>query len=205
MLALRFFGGFCVASVLAIGCSAPAASGEDVAGSEGELHSATDCPKTIEVEVAKPTILSDAKLLSIYEKSWVEQGMADHAKEYAESDFDTAKKLIEQARGEKAVSLRGERQQACAYKTFDAKTGQQSDYSIWLSNDGKSLRVSQGSDTYYEQVFMQTDVKKVSLTELTLGPKDATVYAESTDNGHDGSDGWSYFAGYAKITAKVSE
>jgi hypothetical protein len=192
-----------VGCFVAVGCAAP--DSEEVAGAEGALHSATDCPAAIEVEVQKPTIMSDAKLLSVYKKDFEKQGLDDHAAEYAEDQLTQAAELIAQARADKAVSLRGVLQQGCAYKTFDAKTGQLSDYHVWLSSDGSSLRISQSSDRAERELFMSAGIKTLSQTALVLKPKDATVYAEDTSTGHDGSDGWSSWIGYAKVTAKASQ
>jgi len=203
----RFFGLFAVVPVLVVGCAA--SDGTDVQGTSAgteALHSATDCPAALEVEITKPSIASDDSLARVYERAFAGDSDADKAK-YAKEELDEIKDYLVVARATKTVKLKGTVTDGCAYKTVDAATGHQTGFGFWLSKSGSSLqiRANEYTDIPNGVIYFSQDLKSLSKTAIEVDTSSkARVSAEDTSNGHDGSDGFSRWIGSSSISVKVA-
>jgi hypothetical protein len=204
----RFLGLFAVVPVLVVGCAAP--DGTDVqgtsAGTEQALHSATDCPAALEVEIEKPEVASDDALARVYERDFAGLSDADKAKDVKE-EVDEIKDYLVVARATKTVKLKGTVTTGCAYKTVDAATGQQTSWGFWLSKSGSSLqiRANQYTDIPNGVIYFSQDLKSLSQTAIEVDTSSkARVSAEDDSTGHDGSDGFSRWIGSSAISVKIA-
>jgi hypothetical protein len=202
MMKAGIFGAFVAVGMVAVGCSAPNA--EEVAGSEGALHSATDCPAVIEVIIEKPTIMSNAKLLSSWERDFERDGESN-PKQSAKDRLEETKNILATARSNDKVVLKGLVGDGCAYKTFDKATGQKSDWHIWLTYTGHELRLTQDVEQYHA-VYTSVPITELTQTDLEVdSSRDSYVYAEDTRDGYytDDPGGWRSWIGYAKVSARA--
>ena len=192
---------FVILPVLALvsGCATSATEATSE-GAEADLKSA-QCPATLAVDLGAPSIPSDASLTAAYTRDFA--GQPDAAKEAA-GQLEEMQPFLAEAHSTTAISLTGKLAQACHYTTVDASTGKPTAFSIWLaqSNGAYSLRITKAI-TGLDELFYSLPLKSVTTSgvEATAGV-DARVYGENTDRGHDGSDGYSAWIGYASATVK---
>jgi hypothetical protein len=180
------------------GCAAEPAADGAPSSSEAALSSA-QCPAKIEVKLEIPKIESDAQLLAKFQSP----SQGETADEAAETLREIAPHL-ELARADESVTLSGVLMQACAYKTTRSPAGDNA-YSMHFSksSSGFSLRIEQLMDDP-NQLFINVPITNVSPTALVVEPSvTGFISAEDTSTGHDGSDGFSYFIGTVKVTAKI--
>jgi hypothetical protein len=191
-----------------VGCATPESDDGASSGVE-ELRSA-DCPAKVEISLAKPKIMSDAKLLETWTKSFEDEGSEQTAKKDAEEQLTTLASHLEAARGQDAVTLQGTVAQACFYKTVDAKTGKPNGYTVWFAKTGGTqgqlqLRISRDLGDP-NTLFFKAPVKTLSPTALELEPgKDATAFAQhNIPEFHGEPGGPNAFIGFADVSAKSS-
>jgi hypothetical protein len=186
-----------VATVL-VGCGGKTSS-DDQPGAEQDLSS-SQCPAKIEVELEAPSTMSDDQLTHRFETQTPPETAAEAA--------DTLKMIaphLKLARGDKAVKLSGELMQACSYKTTRTPAGDNA-YGMHFSKSasGFSLRIEQLMANE-DELFINVPVTNVSPTALALDPQNTGfISAENTSRGHDGSDGFAFFIGTVKVTAKIA-
>jgi hypothetical protein len=192
-----------------VGCTAPTSNDEDPTGAaaEEELKSA-DCPAKVEVTLAKPTVMSNDKLVAAWTKDF-DVGFGDPKKD-AEEQLTTLTPHLSKARSETAVTLEGTLGKACSYATVNAKTGKANGYRLWFAKTGGpkgelQLRITRdlgGPDT----LFFNTPVKTLSPTALRLDTtKDARVFAQrNIPEFHGEPGGPNAFIGFADVTAKLT-
>jgi hypothetical protein len=191
-----------LAAVFIVGCSGKTM--EDTSGTAGADLSSSQCPAKIEVKLDAPQVQSDDQILQKLKSP--SQNMTD-----AEA-ADTMKEIqphLKLARADKAVTLSGTLMQACAYKTTRTPAGDNA-YSMHFAKTAAgafSLRIeqlmseAQGED----QLFINVPINSVSPTSLDVGSSTTGfISAENTSTGHDGSDGFSFFIGTVKVTAKIA-
>lgn len=193
------------------GCSGSSsnASGQPTTGDEEDLKQA-ECPAKVEVTIAAPSIPSDAKLLTTWEKDFPSDGVNDPAKE-AQEQLPKLMTHLAKARSETAVTLRGTVGQRCFYATVDAKTGQPGDYNFWFAKTGGphgelQLRISRNLDPKHDSLFFKQRLTALTPTSLTVdAAKDASIFAEVESFGFHGEpDGLTAWVGSAEITAKIT-
>ena len=188
--------------VLIAGCAGKTVD-ENPAGTEADLSSSA-CPAKIEVKLDVPQIQSDDQIkqkLMSPSQGESEQEAADQMKEIAPH--------LKLARADKAVTLSGTLMQACNYKTTRTPAGDNA-YSMHFSKSAGgsfSLRIEQfmDGDNGQDQLFINVPIDSVSPTSVSAAPgTTGFISAENTNNGHDGSDGFSVFIGTVKVTAKIA-
>jgi len=185
---------------LASGCASGGAETTSDGAAEAELRSA-ECPATLDVDLGAARIPSDASLTTAYTRDFA--GQPDAAKQAAEQ-LTMVQPFLSEARATAAVSLHGTLAQACHYTTVDAATGKPNAFSMWLakSSGSYSLRISKAMSGF-DELFYNLPLTSVTTSGVVSEPStDARLYAENTDRGHDGSDGFSVWIGYTPATLK---
>ena len=191
------------------GCGAASAGAEDGASSEEELRS-RDCPPGIDVLLRKPSIKSDAQLVSAWARDM--ESYESHPREAAEEQLTRLASHIEEARTQKAVHLRGTVRRACAYETVDANTGEPNGYRVWFAktagrNGQLQLRIERQLDAADDALFFKAPLTSLSPTSVEVDPsKSAFVYAQHHETGYHGEpEGPNAWIGSAKVTVTLAE
>jgi len=204
MTTLKIFLALSLCSLAACTAKASETPNENTAETEEELRSA-ECPPALDVLLMKPSIMTDAKLLS----TWTDD--LDSATD-AQEQMTRLESHVTTARAQNAVKLHGTIGRACAYKTVDAQTGEPNGYRFWLAksyggaNAQLQLRIERdlGDDNALFFKVPLTEVTKTSIEVDTT--KKGSAYAQIHEFGYHGEpDGPNAWIGGAKATVTLAQ
>jgi hypothetical protein len=179
-VARPFFIAACALSAL-VGCGT--SPDEETPATEDELKS-RDCPPSIEVLLRKPSIKSDAQLVSSWKRDMESYERDPQAA--AEEQLTRLASHVAKARTQTAVKLRGTIGRACSYKTVDAETGEPNDYRIWFAKTGGrngelQVRIERQLEEADDVLFFKAPLSSLSTTSVSVASgKSATAVAFET-------------------------